>query len=291
MIKEIQAKTLLSPVKQPDTWFGLRFGMNIYRGCQHHCIYCDSRSECYQIDDFDRDVLVKVNAPELLERELAHKRIKGTIGTGSMNDPYMPLEASLGMTRQILQVIKKFIFPVHIITKSDLVARDADLLADISRTYASVSFTITCADDALCRQIEPGASPTSARLRAMRTLADAGVQTGVTLMPVLPFITDNEENIRAIVEKAAQAGASYIIPAFGVTLRDRQREYYYQQLDRLFPGLSERYRRTYGGRYSADPANSGRLWEVFQDACRRTQLPDRIPVYQPAGPVQAELGI
>lgn len=289
MIKEIQAKTLLNYVKQPDTWFGLRYGMNIYRGCQHRCIYCDSRSECYQIDGFDTDVLVKVNAPELLEQELAHKRMRGTIGTGAMNDPYMPVERKLRMTRKVLQVIEKKEFPVHIITKSDLVTRDIDLLIGIARTYASVSFTITCADDELCRQVEPFAPPTSARLRAMRALADAGLQTGVSLMPVLPFITDSEDNIRAIVEKAAEAGSSYIIPAFSVTLRDRQRTYYYEQLDRLFPGLANRYRCAYGGRYSADPTNGSRLWQVFKDACRATGLSDHIPLYTPLKlPVQAQ---
>ena len=146
MIKEITAKVLLSPVKQPDDWFGLKFNMNLYRGCQHQCIYCDSRSECYQIENF-KDVLVKVNAIDLLRDEISRKRVKGTIGTGSMNDPYMPLEAKRELTRGALQVIADFLFPVHIVTKSDLVLRDLDLLRTIHQVYAAVSLTITTADD------------------------------------------------------------------------------------------------------------------------------------------------
>jgi DNA repair photolyase len=292
MIHEIQAKTLLQHVKKPDSWFGLHYGLNIYRGCQHHCIYCDSRSECYQIEAFDRDVLVKVNAPDLLDRELAHKRIKGVIGTGSMNDAYMPLEAELGMTRRVLQVIAQHGFGVHIITKSCLVERDIDLLLLIKRFYTAVSFTITTADDDLGKILEPGASLVSERLRAMKALSRAGIRTGVTLMPVLPFIEDQPENIIAILEKAAACGASYVIPAFGVTLRDRQREYFYNQLDRHFPGLSERYHQAYGNRYSCDVPNSTQLYRVFADHCRNLGLLDHLDVYVPAPePVQISFNL
>jgi DNA repair photolyase len=157
---------MLSHVKQPDTWFGLKYNMNLYRGCQHQCIYCDSRSECYQIENFS-DILYKENAIELLENELARKRVKGTIGTGSMNDPYMPVEKKLKLTRRALELIARFRFPVHIITKSDLVLRDLDLLQRINEVYTAVSFTITTADDQLAKKLEPGASPPSARFRAM----------------------------------------------------------------------------------------------------------------------------
>jgi DNA repair photolyase len=163
MIREIQAKTLLARVKGRDDWFGLYYNMNLYRGCQHQCIYCDSRSECYQIEDFNHDVLVKANAIDLLRRELPGKRVIGTIGTGSMNDPYMPLEADVRLTRRALEIIAGSGFPVHIITKSDLVLRDVDLLEEIShKAYAAVTFTITTADDALSKRIEPGA-PVSSR--------------------------------------------------------------------------------------------------------------------------------
>ena len=174
MIKEITAKTLLSSAKQPDPWFGIKYTMNLYRGCQHQCIYCDSRSECYQIEDFDHDVLVKANALDLLRDELPRKRVKGTVGTGSMNDPYMPLEAKLNLTGRALEIIADYRFPVHVITKSDLVVRDADILADIGRVYAAISFTITAADDDLSRRLEPGAPPRPSNSPPWRLSLHAG---------------------------------------------------------------------------------------------------------------------
>jgi len=171
-------------------------------------------------------VLVKANAAELLQRELARKRVVGTIGLGSMNDPYMPLEAEVNLTGRALCVIARFGFPVHVITRSDLVLKDLDALCEINRTYAAVSFTVTTAGDDLAKRLEPGAPLVSARFRAMQTLAEHGLHTGLTMMPVLPFIEDNEENIRQIVEQAHAHGAAYIVPSFGVTLRDRQRAYY-----------------------------------------------------------------
>jgi DNA repair photolyase len=281
-IKEIQAKTLLARVKGPDDWFGLYYNMNLYRGCQHQCIYCDSRSECYQIEDFNHDVLVKANAIELLRRELPGKRVTGTIGTGSMNDPYMPLEAEVQLTRRALEVIAEFGFPVHVITKSDLVLRDLDLLKEISRkTYAAITFTITTADDALSKQLEPGAPASSRRLAALRTMSQGGLTTGITLMPILPFIEDSEENISRIVRLAHENGAKYILPAFGMTLRDRQRAYYYEKLDRLYPGLRERYEKAFGERYSAPAQNAGRLGKVFNDLCREYGIVTKMPVFPP----------
>jgi DNA repair photolyase len=292
MIREIIAKKLLSHVKQPDPHFGLKYNLNLYRGCQHRCIYCDSRSECYQIEAFDRDVLVKVNAPELLANELTHKRIKGTIGTGSMNDPYMPLESETQLTRRVLKVISRFRFPVHIITKSDLIVRDVDILQEVSKVYATISFTITTADDFLGKKLEPGAPSVSKRFKAMKTLSDAGIQTGVTLMPVLPFIEDNPDNIKLILENASDAGARYIIPAFSVTLRDRQRDYFYDQLDKLFPGLSLRYKTTFGNRYSYSTPPSNKLYDLFKTHCLKLGLIDGIILYQPkAIPLQPQLGI
>jgi DNA repair photolyase len=292
MIREITAKTLLSNVKQPDPYFGLKYNLNLYRGCQHRCIYCDSRSECYQIEAFDRDVLVKVNAPELLASELTHKRKKGTIGTGSMNDPYMPLESEILLTRRVLKVIAKFGFPIHIITKSDLITRDVDILQEINNVYATISFTITTADDSLGKKLEPGAPLVSNRFKAMKTLSDAGIQTGVTLMPVLPFIEDNPDNIKSILEKAAEAGARYVIPAFSVTLRDRQRDYYYDQLDKLFPGLSQRYKNTYGNRYDYASPASNKLYDLFKTQCHKLGLTAGIIPYQHrATPLQPQLGI
>ncbi len=289
MIQDITARVLLSPVKQPDPWFGVKYNMNLYRGCQHQCIYCDSRSECYQIENFN-DVLVKVNAINLLRKELRRKRIKGTIGTGSMCDPYMPVEADRQMMRQALEVIAEFQFPIHILTKSDRVQRDLDLLREIGKVFAAVSFTITTADDALSEKVEPGAPPSSRRFQAMHTLAKNGILTGVTMMPILPFIEDTQENIAAIVEQACDAGASYILPWFGMTCRDRQREYYYAQLDRLFPGVRERYERQFGNRYDCPDPNAARLEQVFREQVVRLGLATRIPQYTPKAPPQLALG-
>jgi DNA repair photolyase len=294
-VREIQAKTLLGAMAKPDPWFGIKYTMNLYRGCTHRCIYCDSRSECYQIEDFDGEVLVKVNAPDLLRRELARKRIKGYIGTGSMNDPYMPLEREIGLTRRALEIIAEFGFPVHVLTKSDLVLRDMDVLQTINdgATAASpggvVSFTVTTTDDDLARKLEPGAPAPSARFRALETFAARGIRTGVMLMPVLPFIEDNADNITAVVTRAHACGASHVVPGFGVTLRDRQRLYYYQQLDRLFPGLRGRYERAFGQRYHAAACGTPQLEAVFAELTDRYGLQRCVPPFQVARASQLAL--
>jgi DNA repair photolyase len=288
-IREIQAKVLLAHVRQPDPWFGLRYNMNLYRGCQHRCIYCDSRSECYQIEHFDRGVLVKANAIELLQKELARKRVVGTIGLGSMNDPYMPLEAEVNLTGRALQVIARLGFPVHVITKSDLVLKDLDTLCEINRTYAAVSFTVTAAGDELGKKVEPNAPLVSARFRAMQTLAEHGLHTGLTMMPVLPFIEDNEENVRQIVEQAHAHGAAYIIPSFDVTLRDRQRAYYYERLDESFPGLRQKYERAYGDRYHCPVPDAERLASLFHDLCSQYGIATCMTSYQPGTAKQLSL--
>ena len=281
MIKEITAKTILNHVKQPDTWFGLKYNMNLYRGCQHRCIYCDSRSLCYDIDGFDKEILVKVNAVDLLRDALPRKRVIGTIGTGSMNDPYMPLEKKVNLTGRALEVIAENRFPVHIITKSDLVLKDIETLVAISKVYAAVSFTITAADDELCEKVEPGSPRSSQRFEAMRILADRGILTGVILMPVLPFIEDNEENITAILEKAKQSGASYIIPSLGMTLRDRQRSYYYDKLDQHFPGVKEKYVKAFGGNYFAQANHAKQLRQLIEELCYQYKIAPQIPVFEP----------
>ncbi len=214
--------------------------MNLYRGCQHHCIYCDSRSLCYGIDAFDRDVLIKANAVELLESELRRKRKKGIIGTGSMNDPYMPLEDKVRLTRRALEVIASYGFGVHVVTKSDLVLRDIAILQKVSRVARSVvSLTITTADDDLSRKIEPGAPPSSARFHALRNLAEASHRCGVTA----------------------------IVPWFGMSMRDRQRAHFYDRLDELFPGMRRRYEERYGDDYMCPSPSADRLFERFTRLC------------------------
>jgi len=280
MIEEITAKTILNHVKQPDPWFGLKYNMNLYRGCQHQCVYCDSRSDCYRIEDF-ANIQVKINALDLLEGVLPRKRVRGTIGFGSMNDPYMPVEKEYRLTRKSLEIISANEFPVHILTKSDLVLRDIDLLVEISNVYAAVSFTITTADDELAQKLEPGAPLPSQRFQAMGKLAKAGVLTGVTMMPILPFLEDSEENLLKIISFSKENGATYIIPSFGVSLRPGSREYYYQKLDRHFPGIKEKYIKQYGNQYQCNIPNWQKMNILFQEEINRINISARIPVHEP----------
>ncbi len=283
---EIQAKTLLATISHPDGIFGMKYNMNLYRGCQHRCIYCDSRSACYEIENFDGDILVKANALQLLEKELSRKRIKGVVGTGSMNDPYMPLEKQYHLTGRALELIARFGFGVHINTKSDLVVRDLEILRRIGRVHATVCFSISTTDDDLARKIEPGAPPSSARFRAMRALAEGGIAVGVCMMPVLPFLEDTPENITAIVERAVENGGSFIVPWFGMSMRDRQREYFYAQLDRLFPGLRPQFERAFGERYECPARNAKALAGLFYSLCSQHNLGTRVPPMPAQTPAQ-----
>ena len=281
MIQYIEAKSILSKLKTKDTWFGIAYNMNLYRGCRHGCIYCDTRSECYGIGDISA-ISVKKNALELLVKELRSKsKNRATIGTGSMNDPYMPIEKELQLTRKALQIIANEKFPVHVITKSNMVERDADVLQDISKIYAAVSFTITMADDSLSQKIEPHAPPSSERFKAMRLLADKGIYTGVTLMPILPFINDTKENISSIVKQAKDSGAAYILPMFGLTLRKDSCEYFYSALDDDFAGLKEKYQSHFGERYECFSPNHKELTDTFKEQCVQLGIESRMRFYRP----------
>ena len=272
MIKEIEAKSILIKTKGSSSWFNIIYNMNLYRGCSHGCIYCDSRSECYQIKNFD-DILIKVNAPELINKELASKRVKGTIGTGAMSDPYLPLEKTYKLTQKALQLIDAYKYPVTIITKSDLVLRDINILESINKyTQGTVIFTITTIDDELAKIIEPHAPLPSKRLKAMKELSDRGIYTGVLMMPILPFINDNEDNIKSIVKATKDHGGSFIIPYFGVTLRDKQREYYYQKLDTHFPNLKEKYQTRYKNYYQANSPSYKKLKTTFIKECSKYNI-------------------
>lgn len=287
-VNYIETKSILSRLRSKDNYFGIAYNMNLYRGCQHGCIYCDTRSSCYRIGDISR-ISVKKNALELLEAELTTGRGKATIGTGSMNDPYMPLEKQMNMTRGALELIDKHRFPVHIITKGTLVTRDADLLQDINRTYAAVSFTVTTADDDLASKLEPGAPLPSARFEAMKELAKQGIYTGVTLMPILPFINDSIEDIEEVIEKAADAGASYIIPMFGVTLRKGSRDYFYKQIENIFPKMSKRYGTYFADRYECISPNAHYLNEAFYNKIETLGIASQMKFYNPTGKRQLSL--
>lgn len=279
--RSIEAKSILSRLREKDTWFGITYNMNLYRGCQHGCIYCDTRSECYGIHDIS-SISVKSNAITLLEKELSSRqRTKGTVGTGSMNDPYMPLEKETGLTRQALQCIARRKYPVHIITKSNLVTRDMDLIREISATYAAVSFTITCSDDRLAQTVEPGAPPSTSRFKAMEQLAAKGIYTGVTLMPLLPFINDTTNNLRDLLLQAKDHGASYVLPLFGMTLRKGSRDYFYQELEKNFPGIKPKYEQAYREQYICSSPEYKRLNDLFMELTEQLNLDRRMRFYTP----------
>lgn len=244
-------------------------GMNIYRGCLHGCIYCDSRSLCYQMNHKFEDIEVKANAVGLLENTLRRKRNKCMIGTGAMSDPYMPIEEKLGNMRKCLEVIERYGFGVTMITKSTKVLRDLDLLKKINeKSKCVVQMTLTTYDEDLCRIVEPNVETTYERFRALEILHDNGIPTVVWLCPILPFINDTEENIRGILDYCVRAKVKGIINFdMGVTLRDGNREYFYKKLDEHFPGLKEKYIRMYGHSYQLSSPNSRQLNMIYKSEC------------------------
>lgn len=277
ILEEIPAKNIVIRVKNGQHWFGYDYNMNIYRGCCHGCIYCDSRSDCYGTPDFDR-VRVKADALRIIRDDLRSKLHPGVVGTGAMSDPYNPFEKEHELTRHALELLSAFGFGAGITTKSTLVTRDLDVLQEIA-VHAPVlcKLTITTADDSLSRKVEPHAPSSSQRFEALRRLAGAGLFTGVLMMPVLPFLADTDENVRTLVGRAADCGARFVYPAFGMTLRANQRAYYYDRLDELFPGLRERYEKRYGERYQCTSPRARQLWDVFQQECERHGLLYRMP--------------
>ncbi len=249
-------------------------GMNLYRGCTHGCIYCDSRSNCYQMNHEFEDIEVKENAIELLENTLRRKRKRCMIGTGSMSDPYMPLEAQLEYTRKALLLIEKYGFGATLITKSDRVLRDLDIIKRINqKTKAVVQMTLTTADEALCKLVEPNVSTTKQRFEALKILRDNNIPTVVWLCPVLPYINDTEDNIRRILDMCVEAKVRGIICfGMGLTLREGNREYFYRQLDKSFPGLKERYIREYGNQYVINSPKSAELMRLFHRICEQNGI-------------------
>ena len=265
----VKAKTILTKVKDGSEWYGVDYNMNLYRGCSHGCIYCDSRSNCYHIDNFDR-VRGKENALYILEKELSKKRTKGVVGIGSMSDTYNPLEIKYEQTRGALKLISKYGFGVSIDTKSDLVLRDLGLLKEInSKNNVIIKFTITTPDDKLSKIIEPNVCVSSKRLEAIKILSDNGIFVGIMLNPVLPFITDKEEDIKALVKLASEYGAKFIHTYMGMTLRENQRDYYFNKLEEHFIGLKNKYIKTYGDKYNCMPQNYKYLYNVFVNECNK----------------------
>ena len=261
---EVEAKGILSAQN----------GMNIYRGCTHGCIYCDARSNCYQMNHAFEDIEVKKNAPELLEKALRSKRKKCMIGTGSMSDPYLHYEEKLGLTRRCLELIDRYGFGLAIQTKSDRILRDLDLLKSINRkAKCVVQITLTTYDDELCKILEPNVCPTSRRIEVLQIMRDEGIPTIVWMTPILPFINDTEENIRVLLN-ACKESKVYGILTFGtgVTLRDGDRQYFYSKLDEFFPGMKEKYIKTYGNSYYLPAPEEKELMGLVRQQCEKSGI-------------------
>lgn len=253
---------------------GAKNGMNIYRGCSHGCIYCDARSTCYQMDHTFEDIEVKINAPELLERALRSKRQRCMIGTGAMSDPYMHVEKELQLTRKCLELIDQYGFGLSILTKSDMILRDLDLLKSIHRkTKCVVQMTLTTYDEMLCKILEPNVCTTKRRVEVLKILREEGIPTIVWITPILPFINDTAENMQGILDYCVDASVYGIVQfGIGLTLRDGDRQYYYEQLDKHFPGMKERYRKTYGEAYALPVPKEQELMRLLRETCQKHNI-------------------
>lgn len=279
----VSVKTMMGKTKD-SRWFGTDYNMNIYRGCNHGCIYCDSRSDCYHVEDFDR-VRAKADSLTILENELSKKRSSGVVGTGAMSDPYNAFEESYELTRGALKLIDKYEFGVAIATKSPLICRDIDLLNQIQKhSPVLVKITITAARDELSKKVETHVAPSSQRFEAIRKLRENNICAGVLLMPILPFLEDDIANILGIVNQAAEAGAQFIYPGFGVTLRQNQRDHYYKALDKTFPGVRKQYEEAFGEAYSCKARNAKELYGIFAKTCEQKgilyKMKDIIALYK-----------
>lgn len=249
-------------------------GMNLYRGCSHGCIYCDSRSSCYNMTHVFEDIEIKENAIELLESSLKHKRKKCMIGTGSMTDPYIPIEMEVESVKKALSLVYQYGFGFTLITKSSRVLRDLNLLKKINeKTKCVVQMTLTTYDETLCKKIEPNVSTTKERFETLKQLCDAGIPTVVWLCPILPFINDTKENIEGILNYCIEAKVYGIICfGMGLTLRNGNREYFYKQLDILFPNIKEKYIKTYGNEYVLNSPNNNMLMKLFNQKCEQNGI-------------------
>ena len=266
----IDAKTIVTNNKALNrNYLAAEYTMNIYRGCSHGCIYCFARSNYYKIHDFDC-VKAKKDALKIIRDDLQRKIKRGIITTGGMSDPYNPQEKELELTRNALELINAFSFGICILTKSDLVIRDMDILKDIQEhSPVNVSFTITCSDDDLCQKIEPFVATSSERFQAINRLAQNGIFTGVLMDPVLPYITDTKDNIQEMVKKAKHYGANYIYASMGVTMEGIQRDYFYQEVEKTHPGMAEKYRKRFKEYYHCRSPYAKKLWDVFVQECEK----------------------
>ncbi len=259
----VKTRTIMTKADGGDKWFGIDYHMNLYKGCSFGCIYCDSRSDCYHISNFD-EVKTKVDALEILESELASKGYRGVVSFGKLSDPYNPYEEKLEITRNALKLILKYGFGVSIDTKSDLILRDLDLLTEIAKTNSViVKISITTYDDELAKKLEPYVLSSTKRFEVLKKLRKAGIFAGVLMTPVLPFLTDNEENIRQMIECSKKADAKFIYTKMGMNLKTNQRAYYYRKIEELYPGLSQDYEAVYGNKNVCNSLQYRHLMEIF----------------------------
>lgn len=268
-MKTVKAKKLVT-TSNSFGWFGSRYNINLYRGCNFGCIYCDSRSDCYQVENFD-EVKVKENVKEMIHTELKSKQKTGIITMGAMSDPYNSYEKTELATKTALEAINTYKFGLNITTKSDLILRDIEILKKInSHSEVIISLTITTLDDRLAKLIEPGSPPTSRRFEVLKELSDAGLYCGITFMPLIPYLNDDLENVLGVVKKAHEAGVKFIFAGFGVTQREGQMEYMYEKFDQHFPGLKQKFIKEFNYKYSCESRNS--LYEPFKEACKKHDI-------------------
>lgn len=268
----VKTRTVMTKSDQGNRWFGIDYHMNLYKGCSYGCIYCDSRSDAYHIDNFEI-VRSKVNALEILEEELASKQYKGVVSFGTLSDPYNDQEEEHQITRGALELIKKYGFGVSIDTKSDLILRDIDLLKDIQKNNnVIIKISITTFDDELAKFLEPNVISSTKRFSVLKTLRENNIYAGVLMTPVLPFITDNEETIKKCVQLAKENDAKFIYTKMGMTLRKKVREYYYEHIDKLYPGLSNDYQTVYEKSLVCNPLKYRDLLEIFVNECNKNHI-------------------
>jgi len=278
--KEIKSKTVLNKYRYRDNWFWCRYSINPYRGCQFACNYCDAITEKYlvheNVEDFSRVIHVKINAPELLEKEIKRVR-KDVIALNGVTDGYQPAERKYEISRRILEVIRDNNFPVHIVTKSDLVLRDIDLLSEIAEnSWCAVTITIITFDKKLRPLLEPFAPSPERRLSAVKELVNAGILSGVDFTPIVPYLADGEENMRDVIKRVSESGARYILPG-SMTLRGNQKLRFFRLLRENWPELIENYEKLYGNSDSPDRRYVANLNRKAFEFCRRFGIPNYIP--------------
>ncbi len=270
-MEKIYAKNIVNRTKN-TAWFGCEYNMNIYKGCSGGCIYCDSRSECYRVENFDK-VKVKENALEIIRNDLRRKVRKGMVSMGSMSDPYNTFEKDLCLTRNSLELLNAYGFGVSIATKSNLILRDIDILSSIKEHSPVLGeISITTYDDELGKKIERSCVSSTERFKTVEALSKEGIYAGVLMMPILPFINGDKDNIMNIVRKTKDMGGRFIYGYFGVTLRDIQREYFYNALDRDFKGVKEKYIKTYGNRYNCNIREYKKMYDIYVNECEKIGL-------------------